>query len=51
LAAQDTGRRGYGMEIDPHYIDLIISRLKQTYNLSARCGVTGKAWDDIAAGH
>lgn len=48
LAAQDTGRCGYGMEIDPHYVDLIISRFKETSDLPIRCGVTGQSWDEIA---
>jgi DNA modification methylase len=47
LAAQDTGRRGFGMEIDPHYVDLIIARFKQAHDLPARCAATGSSWEDL----
>ena len=29
IASEKTGRRGYGMEIDPHYADVIIHRFEQ----------------------
>jgi hypothetical protein len=35
LAAEKTGRRGYGIEFDPHYADLIIKRFEETYGLGA----------------
>jgi DNA modification methylase len=35
LAAEKTGRRGYGIELDPHYADLIIHRFKEVYGLRA----------------
>jgi DNA modification methylase len=35
LAAEKTGRRGYGLELDPHYADLIIKRFEETYGLTA----------------
>jgi DNA modification methylase len=27
LAAEKTGRRGYGIELDPHYCDVVLRRL------------------------
>lgn len=35
LAAEKTGRRGYGIELDPHYADLIIKRFEDIYGLQA----------------
>lgn len=35
LAAEKTGRRGYGIELDPHYADLIIRRFAEVYSLRA----------------
>lgn len=35
IAAEKTGRRGYGMEIDPYYVDTIIRRFEQVYGIKA----------------
>jgi DNA modification methylase len=35
IAAEKTGRRGYGIEIDPHYTDTIIGRFEEVYGLKA----------------
>jgi DNA modification methylase len=35
IAAEKTGRRGYGIEIDPHYTDIIIRRFDDVYGLKA----------------
>jgi DNA modification methylase len=35
LAAEKTGRRGYGIELDPHYADLVIRRFSEVYGLKA----------------
>jgi len=35
IAAEKTGRRGYGIEIDPHYTDTIIRRFDEVYGLKA----------------
>lgn len=35
LASEKTGRRGYGIELDPHYVDLIIKRFEENYGLEA----------------
>jgi DNA modification methylase len=47
LAAEKTGRRGYGIEIDPHYADLIIKRLGETYGLGAIHIDSGLGFDRI----
>ncbi|MDE2133248.1 MAG: hypothetical protein KGJ49_01460 [Alphaproteobacteria bacterium] len=35
LAAEKTGRRGYGIELDPYYVDTIIKRLSDVFGLEA----------------
>ena len=35
IAAEKTGRRGFGIEIDPYYVDTIIRRFDETYGLKA----------------
>jgi DNA modification methylase len=35
IASEKTGRRGYGMEIDPHYVDVIIDRFERVYGIKA----------------
>ncbi len=35
LAAEQTGRRGYGIELDPAYVDLCVRRLEQATGLEA----------------
>lgn len=42
LAAERTGRRGYGLELDPHYCDVILRRLASHANLTAVHALTGE---------
>ena len=35
IAAEKTGRRGYGIEIDPYYVDTLIRRFAEVYDLKA----------------
>jgi DNA modification methylase len=35
VAAEKTGRHGYGIEIDPHYVDTIIRRFEAVYGVIA----------------
>ncbi len=48
IAAEKTGRKGYGIEIDPHYADTIIRRFLKVYDLEARHAQTGQSFEDIA---
>jgi ParB-like chromosome segregation protein Spo0J len=48
IAAERVGRRCYGMEIDPLYIDTIIRRWQAFTGDKATHAVTGKTFDDIA---
>ena len=47
LAAHRTGRRGYGVEIDPIYCDVIIRRLRERAGLEAT--LAGQSFDQVAA--
>jgi 16S rRNA G966 N2-methylase RsmD len=49
LAAQRTGRRCYGLELDPRYVDTIIRRWQAFTGESARHGTTGRSFDAVAA--
>ena len=47
LAAEKTGRRGHGIELDLHYSDLIIERFSQVYGLKATHVDTGISFDNL----
>src|SRR5262249_17216006 len=49
MAAQRTGRRCYGLELDPRYADTIIRRWQTYSGDSAHHGTTGRTFDAIAA--
>ncbi len=48
LAAHRTGRRGYGVEIDPLYCDVIIRRLSERAKLEATLEGDGRAFAVLA---
>jgi len=48
IAAEKTGRRGYGIEIDPHYADTIIRRFEKVYGLKAHHTENGMSFDAVA---
>ena len=50
LAAERTGRVCYGLELDPIYVDTIIRRWQQYSGGSAMHAVSGKQFDELAAG-
>ena len=47
IAAERTGRRCYGTEIDPLYVDTIIRRWQKLTGEVARHAETGRAFDDL----
>ena len=49
IAAEKTGRRGYGIEIDPAYCDVTIRRLHAVCGLDAVLDATGKPFTEIEA--
>lgn len=49
IAAARTGRRGYAIELDPHYCDVIVRRAEQVLGCEARLADSGTAFREVAA--
>ena len=49
LAAERTGRRGHGIELDPRYCDVIIRRMAAATGIEAIHVETGRTHADMAA--
>jgi 16S rRNA G966 N2-methylase RsmD len=47
IAAEQTGRRGYGIEIDPAYCDVIVERMARVCDLSATLKATGQSFAEV----
>jgi DNA modification methylase len=47
IAAERTGRRCYGLELDPAYVDTIIRRWQRLFGRSARHAESGRTFDDL----
>ncbi len=47
IAAEKTGRRGYGIELDPRYCDVIVRRMDGAFNVEAVHAATGKPFAEI----
>lgn len=47
VAAHKSGRRGYGIELDPLYCDVIVRRLSKVTGLPARHMDTGRLFTDV----
>jgi hypothetical protein len=48
IAAEKTGRRGYGIEIDPQYVDTAIRRWQRYTGKPARLEGSGATFDELA---
>lgn len=48
VAAHKTGRRGFGIELDPLYCDVIVRRMKKLSRLEAVLAETGEGFDAIS---
>jgi DNA modification methylase len=49
LAAEKVGRRGYGIEIDPLYVDVAIRRWRDFTKRDAILDATGQTFEEVAA--
>lgn len=49
IAAERTGRRGFGIEIDPIYCDTIIARMKALFGLEAVLETTEQSFAEVQA--
>ena len=47
IAAERTGRRGFGIEVEPHYIDTVLRRLGSLYGLRAVHSPSNKGLEDL----
>lgn len=48
LAAERTGRVGYGLELEPRYVDAAIRRLAEHAGLEAHHADTGQSFEEVA---
>jgi DNA modification methylase len=48
IAAERTGRRCYGMELDPRYVDTVIRRWQKLTGEIAHHATSGRSFDDLA---
>ena len=48
IAAERTGWRCYGLELDPAYVDTVIRRWQAQTGGSARHAASGRSFDDLA---
>jgi DNA modification methylase len=48
IAAERSGRRCYGLELDPLYVDAIVRRWQTLTHGTARHAVRGRSFDDLA---
>ncbi|WP_424831374.1 site-specific DNA-methyltransferase [Ruegeria sp.] len=49
IAAEQSSRRGFGIEIDPAYCDVILRRLTDTFGLIPRLGDNGPVFKEVAS--
>jgi DNA modification methylase len=49
LAAEKTGRRGFGIEFEPRYVDVAVTRWQQATKRDAILAGDGRTFDDIKA--
>jgi DNA modification methylase len=49
IAAERVGRRCFGIEIDPHFADIVVRRVERHSGEAAIHIPTGKTFDEIAA--
>ena len=49
IAAEKTGRRGFGIELDPYYVDTTIRRFADAYDITAVHTQSGKSFEQMSA--
>lgn len=48
LAAERTGRRGFALELEPHYVDTIVKRVSKALKVEAVLDGTGETFDLVS---
>jgi len=51
IATERTGRKGFGIELDPYYVDTILKRFEDVYGLKAIHAQEGKTFAEIELEH
>jgi len=49
IAAEQTGRKGYGIELDPRYVDTAVRRWQRLTGLPAKNAASGRTFDETCA--
>ena len=49
VAAEQTGRRGFALEISPHYVDTIVKRVSEATGKQATLERTGETFEAVRA--
>jgi DNA modification methylase len=49
IAAERTGRRGFGIELDPAYVDVSLERWVELFKTQPVLEATGESWEAVAA--
>lgn len=49
IAAQSTGRRCFGIELDPRYVDVAINRYRDVYGRTATLESTGETFEELTS--
>jgi DNA modification methylase len=49
IAAERTGRRCFGLELDPHYVDTIVRRWQAYTGEQARLASSGRSFNEVEA--
>ena len=47
IAAERTGRRGYGIEIDPLYVDVTLTRFRDTFGVEPVHAASGLSFSQL----
>jgi len=47
IAVEQAGRIGYLMELDPHYVDVILSRYEKQFSVEPVLSETGKTFSEV----
>ena len=47
IAADNAGRRGYGIELDPYYVDTTLMRLREKDGIEPRLSTIGERFTDL----
>ena len=47
VAAENSGRRGYGIELDPYYVDTTLTRFRKNFGIEPVLSKSGKEFEEV----